>query len=229
MIRLLPSIVFNIVMFGGGLVLSLYGLLLLRVAPGGLPGLGRFWAGMCLRALRLCCGVRLAVGGAPPPAGGVIIAAQHQSELDILVLLALLRRPAFVMKQELRRIPLFGALLAPAGMIAVDRAGGAAALRAMVADCRAAIAAGQPIVIFPEGTRMAPGVRGALRPGIVALARALNVPVVPVSTDSGRCWGRKSFLKTPGTVHVNFHEALPATARREDILVALAEYFYGPA
>jgi 1-acyl-sn-glycerol-3-phosphate acyltransferase len=227
MIRLLPSLLFNIVMFGSGALLSLYGLALARFAPARLPELPRFWARLTLAALRLLCGVRVDVIGQPPSGGGVIIAAQHQSAMDIFVGLALLHRPAFVLKQELLRLPLFGGLLEPTGMVAVDRDGGAPALRKMVAACRLRLAEGRPIVIFPEGTRVAPGASGALQPGVVALAHALNVPVIPLGTDSGTRWGRKAFWKSPGPVNVRFFPALPPGLRREEMLAALAACFYG--
>jgi 1-acyl-sn-glycerol-3-phosphate acyltransferase len=226
MTRLLPSITFNIVMFGSGLVLSLVALAVNLLAPSRVIAIGKFWSRLTLAALRLFCGITLEITGDIPPAGGVIIAAQHQSAMDILVLLVLLKNPAFVLKQELLKIPLFGNLLKPAGMIAVDRAGGAAALRKMVADSTARLAAGRPIVIFPEGTRVAPGARGTLHPGIVALAKALDVPVIPVTTDSGRRWGRKAFFKTPGPVHVRFRPALPPGLNRPAMIAALEACYY---
>jgi 1-acyl-sn-glycerol-3-phosphate acyltransferase len=227
MIRVIPSFLFNVFMFASGAVLSAYGRTLVWWAPARLPALERFWARLCLGALRLLCGITLRVEGPVPPGGGVIIAAQHQSAMDIFIGLAVLRFPSFVLKQELLRLPLFGKLLLPGGMVAVDRDGGGAALRKMVAECREKLAAGRPIVIFPEGTRVPPGARGALQPGVVALAHALGVPVIPLSTDSGKRWGKQAFLKTPGPVAIKFHPALPPSLRREDMLAALAECYYG--
>jgi 1-acyl-sn-glycerol-3-phosphate acyltransferase len=226
MMRLLPSIAFNMVMFSAAAILSLAALALKPFAPGSVIVIGRFWSRLTLFALRWLCGVRLEITGDIPAGGGVIIAAQHQSAMDILVLLVLLKNPAFVLKQELLKLPLFGALLKPAGMIAVDRAGGAATLRKMVQDGAAQLAAGRPIVIFPEGTRVPPGARGTLHPGIVALAKALDVPVIPVTTDSGRRWGRKAFFKTPGPVHLRFCPALPIGLHRAAMIAALERCFY---
>jgi 1-acyl-sn-glycerol-3-phosphate acyltransferase len=229
---MIRSVLVHAVMVVSGLLLSLYGLFLMRFAPRGvagrqLPAIGALWARITLAALRVLRGVRIEVTGEIPAGGGVIIAAQHQSELDIFVLLTLLRRPSFVLKQELQKIPIFGAVLTPAGLVAVDRAGGAAALRKMVADCRTQLAAGRPIVIFPEGTRVAPGARGDLQPGVVALARALDVPVIPVTTNSGLRWPRAGLLKTPGPVHVTVGPPLPPKLPRPDFLAALAARFYG--
>ena len=215
-------------MIGSGLVLSLWGTGLRVVAPQRLTPLAQLWARICLATLRRCCGIKIRVEGleALPP-GGAIIAAQHQSALDILVWLVALPYPALVFKTELRKIPVFGPLLAPAGMIPVDRSGAGPALRKLLQDCRAAAAAGRQVVIFPEGTRVAPGARVELQPGIVALAKAAGVPVLPAATDSGTCWGPRAFAKTPGTVHVKLLPALPAGLSREQVVAELTAVYYG--
>ncbi len=214
-------------MFSSGLVLSLWGTLLRVVAPQRLTPLAQCWARLCLAALRLCCGIKIHIEGLENlPSGGAIIAAQHQSALDILIWMAALPYPAMVFKKELRKIPVFGPLLAPAGMIPVDRSGAAPALRKMLQDCRAAAAAGRQVVIFPEGTRVAPGARVELQPGIVALAKSAGVPVLPAATDSGTCWGARAFSKTPGTVHVRLLPPLPAGLAREKIIAELTAVYY---
>ncbi len=225
---LLRSVAFNIAMFGGGAVLSLWGTMLRAIGDTDLVRVPRLWGRFCLHALALLCRIRVDVIGAEnlPRGGGALIAAQHQSALDILIWLALLPRPAYVLKQELQKIPLFGPLLVPSGMIAIDRAGGAGSLRGMVADCRAAIADGRQIVIFPEGTRVAWGETVTLQPGIVALAKALNVPVIPAATDTGRRWPRRAFVKTPGPARVKLYPALSASLPRAEMLAALTRHFY---
>jgi 1-acyl-sn-glycerol-3-phosphate acyltransferase len=135
--------------------------------------------------------------------------------------------PALVFKKELRKIPVFGPLLAPAGMIPVDRSGAAPALRKLLQECRDATAAGRQVVIFPEGTRVAPGARVPLQPGIVALAKSAGVPVLPAATDSGTCWGPRAFAKTPGTVRVKLLAPLPAGLQREQIVAELTAIYYG--
>lgn len=226
--QLLRSTGFNIIMFGSGALLSLWGVLVARFLPSGIVPVARLWARICLWGLRVCCGIALETEGLENlPAGGVIIAAQHQSALDILIWLAVVPRPTFVFKRELKRIPLFGSLLEPAGMIRVDRSGGGTALREMVAGASAAAAAGRQVVIFPEGTRVAYGVRGQVRNGIVALAQAVNVPVLPAATNSGLRWGRKAYGKTAGPVYVAIQPALPAGLGREELVATLEELFYG--
>lgn len=224
---LIGSILFNLTLFGSAAIGGLYGHWLKRTAPDRLLGYGQAWARLMLRALLAFCGVGFALHGRENlPPGGVILAAQHQSAFDTLVWLTLLDRPCYILKQELTRLPIFGPLIEPAGQIALDRAGGAASLRHLIARVNEALAAGKQIIIFPEGTRVAPGVRGELQPGIVALARASGVPVIPVSTDSGRYWGRNAFRKRPGTIDIFLHPALPMGLGRAAMLAALAEIYY---
>jgi 1-acyl-sn-glycerol-3-phosphate acyltransferase len=106
-------------------------------------------------------------------------------------------------------------------MISVNRGGGSSAMRAMLAAVRAAVAADRQVVIFPEGTRVPAGQHIAPQPGIVALATATGLPVIPVATDSGRCWGRGLFDKHAGTIHIAIGPPIPPGLRREALLGAL--------
>jgi 1-acyl-sn-glycerol-3-phosphate acyltransferase len=103
------------------------------------------------------------------------------------------------------------------GMIPVDRAGGATALRRMLKAADQAVAAGRPIIIFPEGTRVAPGEQPPLQPGFAGLYRALGLPVVPVAIDSGRLWPRHRFIKRPGFVTFRFADPIPPGLPRREI------------
>jgi 1-acyl-sn-glycerol-3-phosphate acyltransferase len=101
-------------------------------------------------------------------------------------------------------------------VIGVDRDAGASALRVMMAEAKAAVAGGRPVIIFPEGTRVPFGEAPQLQPGFAGLYRALGLPVVPVAHDVGRLWGR-SFLKRPGTVHFKVGETIPAGLKRDEV------------
>jgi 1-acyl-sn-glycerol-3-phosphate acyltransferase len=156
-----------------------------------------------------------------PRSGAALIAAKHQSAFDTLVWLLLVPDACYVLKKELLFIPLWGWLARKARMIAVDRKAGSKALRQMLAEAQAAAKEGRQIVIFPEGTRVAPGQRVPYQPGIVGLAGALKLPVVPVATDSGLCWPRRGFIKRPGVVTVAVLPPLPARMPRQALLPAL--------
>ncbi len=122
------------------------------LAPHRIMGVAIAWARLQVWGARVICGIRFQVVG-ELPAGAALIASHHESAFDTLVWMTLVPRPAYVMKQEMLRIPLFGALTRPAGMIAVDRGGGAKAMRGLVRDAARAVAEGRQIIIFPEGTR----------------------------------------------------------------------------
>jgi len=157
----------------------------------------------------------------------VLIAAKHQSAWDTIIFSILLWDHCFVLKQELTRIPLFGWYLTRAGLIPVDRSGGAAALKKMVADARRAAEAGRPIVIFPEGTRVAPDAHRPYHPGVAALYSQLEVPVVPCALNSGLFWGRRSFAKRPGTITLEFLPAIPPGRPRKTFLAELEQAIEG--
>jgi 1-acyl-sn-glycerol-3-phosphate acyltransferase len=119
-------------------------------------------------------------------------------------------------KRELLFLPFYGWYAARAGSIAIDRRGGAGALRRMVAAARRETAAGRRVVIFPQGTRTAPGHRLPYQPGVAALYHALGLPVVPAAVNSGLFWGRRSFVKHPGRIILAFLEPIaPGLPRRE--------------
>jgi 1-acyl-sn-glycerol-3-phosphate acyltransferase len=189
--------------------------------------LAKSWVGAALAGLRPLCGIEMRISGLDslPVDEPALLASQHQSEFDTLVWMRLLARPSYVMKRELTRIPLFGPMLVPAGMIPVDRAAGASALRQLLRDCVAARDARRQIVIFPEGTRVAPGARVALQPGIAAIAAKLGLPVFPVATDSGRRWTRRRFGKHPGTIHIAIGPPIPPGVAREELLARIEAFW----
>src|SRR5213596_2455537 len=105
--------------------------------------------------------------------------------------------------------------------MAIDRRGGAGALRRMLADARGAANDGRAIVIFPEGTRTAPGQRLTYQPGVAALYQALAVPLVPAAVNSGLYWGRRSFVKRPGRIVLSFLDPIPPGLPRREVMAEL--------
>ena len=160
-------------------------------------------------------GIRTRIEGTIP-SGAYLVAVKHQSMFETLEMVRLAKLPVIVMKKELADIPLFGFMTRRYGVIPVERSAGAKALRGMVAEGKEAIAAGRPVIIFPEGTRVRPGAAPPLRSGFSGLYRALGLPVVPVAVDSGRLWGR-GFVKRSGTITFKIGETIPAGLKRNDI------------
>ncbi|WP_114952950.1 lysophospholipid acyltransferase family protein [Sphingosinicella terrae] len=180
----------------------------------------RGWAHGWVRYHRVCAaiflGIRTRIEGAPP-SGPVLVAAKHQSMFETFEIMLMLREPAVVLKRELADIPFWGWVVRRYGVIPVDRAGGAPALRRMMRAAEAAIGEGRPIVIFPEGTRVPPGQKPPLQSGFAGLYRALRLPVCPVAIDSGRLWPRHRFIKRPGIITFRFGEPLPPGLPRGEI------------
>ncbi|HUB14036.1 MAG TPA: lysophospholipid acyltransferase family protein [Acetobacteraceae bacterium] len=215
---LLRSALFNAFFFGSTLLVTLVATAVRLLAPQAVIRVVVAWARLELWAVRVICGIRWRLDG-QPPTGPALIASHHESAFDTLIWLTLVPRPAYVMKQELARIPLFGALTRPAGMIAVNRAGGVAAMRRLVREAAQAVVAQRQIIIFPEGTRAEPGTMLALQPGVAALAAATGLPILPVATDSGRCWGRRAFRKRAGLIRIVMLPPIePGTSRRESLV-----------
>lgn len=219
---LLRSLLFNAAFFGLTAVVALAALPLLLLPRTAMRWIVRLWARSVLALLRAICGVRIELRGMERiPPGAVVIAAKHQSAFDTIVWLHLLPDAAYVLKKELLAIPVYGWHARKVEMIPVDRAGGGAALRTMLRGAQQALAVGRQVVIFPEGTRTAPGQRVPYQPGVVAIAAASEAPVIPVATDSGRIWGRRAFHKRPGVIRISVLEPLPRGLPRARLLAAL--------
>jgi 1-acyl-sn-glycerol-3-phosphate acyltransferase len=188
-------------------------------------GLARWWIAAVLAGARVICGIRIQVTGAEhlPVGGAALIACQHQSAVDALLWFTLLPRPSYVMKRELTRIPIFGGLLLDAGMVPVDRDAGAQALRGLLLETARLAGSGRQMIIFPEGTRVKPGERVALQPGVAAIARQTGLPVIPVALDSGLVWGRGAFDLRPGTIHVAIRPPIPAGTARTTLLAGIEQ------
>jgi len=220
---LLRSALFNLFFFGVTFVMTILLATPVRLAaPQRVLDVAMLWARIMLWALRVICGIRLRVSGREHLGDGpALIASRHQSAFDTFVWLTLVPRCCYVLKRELLRIPLFGPLLPLGGMIAVDRRGGGAALRGLLRDADRAVHQGRQLVIFPEGTRAPPGMMLPLQPGVAALAARTGLPVIPVVTDSGHCWGRRAFQKRAGTIHIRLLEPIPAGISRDRLMPQL--------
>jgi 1-acyl-sn-glycerol-3-phosphate acyltransferase len=175
------------------------------------------WATTSLWWLKVICGTRYEIRGLENvPQGAVLVAAKHQSTWETFALLPMFDDPAMVLKRELIFIPLFGWFIPKFRMIPVERSAGAAALNAMVARAREAARMGRQIVIFPEGTRRAPGALPDYKPGAAALYLQLRLPCLPVALNSGLFWPRREFLRYPGTIVVEVLPVIEAGLKRRE-------------
>jgi 1-acyl-sn-glycerol-3-phosphate acyltransferase len=180
------------------------------------------WAKGVMMLLAVLVGIRYEIRGCNNiPAGPVLIAAKHQSAWDTMIFHIIANDPAVVMKAELLKIPIYGWYCRHSRMIPIDRDTGSKAIRAMVDAAKAAAAEARPIIIFPQGTRVAPGVEAPYLPGIAALYRQLSIPVVPVALNSGVFWSRQSIRHKPGTIVLEYLAVIEPGLNRKDFMARL--------
>lgn len=218
----LRSLVYNFLFFATCIIMSVV-LLPLLVAPRRfLQSALRIWAALLMWQLKVVVGLDWEIRGLENlPKGPAIIAAKHQSAWDTGVFHQFLDDPVFVLKQELTWIPLFGWLITKAGAISIDRSAGAKALKGMVRATDQALAKGRSVLIFPEGTRTAPGFSKPYNPGVAAIYKNAGVPVVPVALNSGLFWQRRSFLKRPGRITLELLPVIEAGLDRKTFMAEL--------
>ena len=220
MLLRLRSIIFNATLYLSAMAIGLLATPALfmprKAAVYVISRLSRF----VLFLLKITAGTNYEIRGKIPE-GATLVAAKHQSMWDTIVFVALLNDPAIVLKSELLWIPYYGWFSAKAGMIGIDRGSGSAAIRHLVTQGKTAIKANRPIVIFPEGTRSAPGAAPDYKPGVAALYRQLGVPCVPAAVNSGLYWPRRRFLRKPGTIVLEFLPSIPAGLDRKTFMSTL--------
>jgi 1-acyl-sn-glycerol-3-phosphate acyltransferase len=173
--------------------------------------------------LKVVCGIKLEVRGREKlPQGACLVAAKHQSAWETFGLIPLFRDPARLMKRELFWIPFHGWFSYKFGMIPVDRDKGPAALRRVVREAKLRVAQGREIIIFPEGTRRAPGAAPDYKTGVVLLYETLQIPCVPLALNSGAFWPRRSLALRPGTIVVEFLDPIPPGLPKGEFLDRLS-------
>jgi 1-acyl-sn-glycerol-3-phosphate acyltransferase len=175
-------------------------------------------ARLCLWWLRVICGTGIEVRGREHiPPGACLVVAKHQSAWDTFALVPLFDDPAIVLKDELKWIPFYGWFILKFDHILVKRERAAIALRNMVGAAKVRAEAGRQILIFPEGTRMAPGAPPDYKPGYIALYDALGVPLVPLALNSGVFWPRRDWRRHPGTIVVSILPPIPPGQPRAEV------------
>jgi 1-acyl-sn-glycerol-3-phosphate acyltransferase len=208
----------------------LVAVLCLLLPPGAILRVSRIWMAGLQFLLRHLVGLDYEVRGlSNKPPGPAIYAFKHQSAWETVVIHLLLPNAAIVLKRELMQIPLFGWCLRRSGMIGINRAGRMRALRSLIGGARAALARGVSVVIFPEGSRTQPGRHVPYHPGVAALYLQLDRPLVPVALDSGLFWSRRSFVKRPGRIVVQFLEPIEPGLDRKAFMAELRRRLEGAA
>jgi 1-acyl-sn-glycerol-3-phosphate acyltransferase len=162
-----------------------------------------YWAYFVVWWLKVTCGLRHELRGAENiPRSPCVILSKHQSAWETIAFQTIFPPQAWVLKRELLRIPVFGWALAMTQPIAIDRREGVHALHSVAEQGVDRLRNGRFVVVFPEGTRVAPGERGRYNPGGAMLAVRAGVGVLPVAHNAGEFWPRHGFLKRPGVIQV---------------------------
>lgn len=225
---LVRSIIFNILFFGISGLFCVAMVLSLPLPRAVVSHGFRYWMVLTMAILKAVVGLRIEVRGRENiPEGPALIVSKHQSAWDTGIFFMLLDDPSYVLKKQLLKIPFYGWMLKKDEMVAIDRDGGASALKQMVRDSRAVLETGRPLVIFPEGTRSAPGHKLPYHPGVAAVYKQADVPVIPVALNSGLFWPRRSFAKKPGKIIIEFLPAVPAGLDRKSFMAELENRIEG--
>lgn len=183
------------------------------------------WAKVALQGARIICGITVEVRGREHmPQGAALVAAKHQGMLDVIAPWAFLDDPCFVLKKELMPLPFFGWFAIKTHMIPVDRAAHSSALKKLVRDTRDRLdREARQVMIFPEGTRTAPGAEPDYKPGVAALYRDLDTPCFLIATNSGDVWPAHGFIRRPGVAVFEFLEPIPAGMKRGPFMELMIE------
>ena len=207
------SIIFVFWLYGWMGVLGILALPTLFLPRSGILWFFRLYARVLIFGLKWICGVKVEFRGKEHiPGGPILIAGKHQAMLDVFVPFLMFDDPVLVMKRELLWYPVLGWYALKTRMLAIDRSGGAKTMKIMLAAADDRVnGENRQMLIFPEGTRAKPGADPDYKPaGVRAFYKALNVPLVPLATNSGLCWPAHGIIRTPGTV---VYEVLPALSQ----------------
>jgi 1-acyl-sn-glycerol-3-phosphate acyltransferase len=182
------------------------------------------WCWTNLALFNLICGVKSEIRGRENiPAGGCIVACKHQSAWETMALAWSFYSPRYILKQELMWVPLFGFYLKKAKQIPINRGKKAEAVAAINAAALSAVSEGGQLLIFPEGTRRPVDAEPAYKMGIAHLYETLKVPVLPVAINAGVTWPRRTFIKRPGLVVMEFLPVIPPGLPKAEFFARLQE------
>ena len=191
--------------------------------------LARMWSHTNNLLLKLICGIDFRVRGLENLSDGpAIVLSKHQSTWETISLHSVLPLVRWVFKRELMVVPIFGWALALTDPIAINRAAGRAAIKQLVDEGRRKLDNGKWMILFPEGTRTAPGKTQKYKIGGAVLAQETGYPVIPLAHNSGEFWPKHSFVKWPGTIDVVIGPPIQTKGRKaEEINAEVFDWIEG--
>ncbi len=222
--HLIRSFVFAILLALITVPYAIFAILIFWLPPMTRHRLITSWVPIMMWVIKHVLGIRYRIIGAENmPAGPAVVLAKHQSAWETIALQQIFPPLCYVLKRELLRVPFFGWALARIPGIAIDRNAGNNALAQVVEQGRARLKEGLWVVVFPEGTRTAPGAVGRYKPGGAILAKRAGVPVVPVAHNAGEFWRRNAFVKRPGEIVVSIGPVIEVKGVKADEINTRAE------
>lgn len=207
-VRLILSLIFVVQMYLAMAVIALIYLPWAIFSREGAFAACHAYCAWVIFTVRVLCGLRCEVRGTPP-GGEAVVAAKHQSFLDIIMIYHAVPRGKFIMKRELMYAPILGQYALRIGCVPVDRGKRGAAITKMKADVAAGTADPGQLIIYPQGTRVPPGDKRPYKVGTGLLYEQLGQPCVPVATNVGHFWPKRGIIRYPGLAVVEFLPAIP--------------------
>ena len=206
----LRSLVFNVLFYLVLVVLAIVALPTFLMPAWTILAVAHWWANATLFLMRAICNIKVEFRGLEKiPKGPLVVASKHQSMWETISLLRFFEAPFFAVKRELKFVPIFGLFLIKTSMIAIDRSAGGRALIKMARRAAGEVRRGRQFVIFPEGTRTAPGAPPQYKSGVALIYADCGVPCLPVALNSGLFWPRRSLRRNPGTIRVEVLDPIP--------------------
>ena len=222
--HLIRSFLFAIILAIVTIPYALFGILIFWAPAMTRHRLITTWVPIMMWVIRHVLGIRYRVIGRENlPATASVVLSKHQSAWETIALQQILPPLCYVLKRELLRVPFFGWGLASIPGIAIDRAAGKDAMSQVVEQGRARLKEGLWVVVFPEGTRVAPGTSRRYKPGGAILAKRAGVPVVPVAHNAGEFWKRNAFIKRPGEIVVSIGPVITVKGEKAEAVNERAE------
>lgn len=210
------SLLFHLLFYVTLIIYMLAALPTFLMSRHAIVNVAKFWGRSNLFLLRVICGVHVSWRGLEKiPERPLLVAPKHQSTWETFALLSLFNDPCFILKRELRYVPLFGWYTWKAEMIPVTRGSRSQALAGVTVQAKRELARGRQIIIFPEGTRRPAGAEPAYKYGVVHLYAESGVTCLPIALNSGLFWPRRTFLIYPGTVCVEILDPIPPGLGRQ--------------
>jgi 1-acyl-sn-glycerol-3-phosphate acyltransferase len=222
------SLIYNVLFYVLFVLWMLIAIPTFLMPPRAFMVVAKAWARSNIWLMRVICNTKVEYRGIQKiPKGPLIVASKHQSMWETFALLQFFDSPLFIYKRELGWIPFFGWYLMKAKMIGIDRSGGMRSMMEMARRAPKEIRSGRQLIIFPEGTRTPVDAPPDYMTGVGQIYASSGVPCIPVALNSGLFWPRRTFMRYPGTLVVEFQDALPPGLPRKEFIPRIMESIEG--